>query len=399
MKDRKYVVALIALVIVYVFLEMRKGESLDWTASFHNRHSIPFGTMATHDLMKDMLSDSAVESSYETVYEIATEGEERNLLILAERIAFSDDELEKLLDYVNRGKTVIIGGKEFLGGLRDSLEFTPLVTDPLLTYDLEAIQENLAGESKQLITTDLGGVAKSYSFSSVATTSAILSYNEDNFNVLAKNEAEQPVLLEYKGSKGRLILTTMPLALTNYFVLNEETTSFASSVLSLFPEDEPVLHVEYYQLGRLESQTPLRVVLANRSLRWGMFILLFTLLIFIFFESKRRQRIIPLIDPMKNLSVEFVETLGRLYYRQKDHRKLATKRVTYWKDFVRRKYNLRTDNLSNQFTEDLAKKSGLDIKEIELLLVSINHVEAGNEISLEELMLMEKQLNAFYGIE
>ncbi|MFY0594193.1 DUF4350 domain-containing protein [Roseivirga sp.] len=399
MKEKKYVVALVVLVAVYVAVEMLKGSSLDWTPTYHNKHSIPFGTLVTHDLMADMLEESDVESAFKTIYELGNEDEDRNLLLIGEAMALDKNDVSQLLAYVDEGRTVILSGKEFSGALSDTLKFIAVLKDPLMTTDFEAIQESLAGEDREIISVSIGDKISTHSFSGMATTSSFPRYRKENFNVIATNESNEPVLMEYNGLKGRLILSSMPLALTNYFVLNEETTDFASTLLSFFPKDEPVLHVEYYRLGRLESQTPLRVVLSNRSLRWAMFILLFTLLIFIFFESKRRQRIIPLIDPMKNLSVEFVETLGRLYYRQKDHRKLAVKRVAYWKDVIRRKYNLKPSSSNENFMLELSKKTGKAQEDIELLLLSVDQVETGGEISLEQLMSLEKQLNAFYGIE
>lgn len=400
MKDKKYAIFLAVLMVVYVFFEMQKPPVYDWTATYHNNHKIPFGTFATHDLLTDLFSDSPVESSYKTIYELVKEEEAgSNLLVLADGVGMDKNDLKALLNHVDAGHSALISGRDIQGPLADSLRFRVAIKDPVLTYDLAAIQENLAGEVTEEIRLTLnGGETEHYQFSNVATTSFFNTYDEDNFKVLATNENDFPVLLEYTGLNGKLYISTMSLALTNYFVLDKNTSAFASSMLSLLPKDEPLIHVEYYQLGRLESQTPLRVVLASRSLRWAMFILLFSLVIFIFFEAKRRQRIIPLITPLKNLSVEFVETLGRLYYRQKDHKKLAVKRVVYWKDFVRRTYNLKTDHLSQEFQIDLSKKSGRSADEIEVLIKSISNVETGAGINQDELMLMEKQLNAFYGI-
>lgn len=400
MKDKKYAIFLAVLMVLYVFLEMQKPQEFDWTATYHKNHKIPFGTYATHDLMVDLFNGSPVESSNKTIYELVKEDEVKsNLLVLADGVGMDKNDLKTLLNHVDAGHTALISGRDIQGPLADSLNFRVEIKDPLLTYDLAAIQESLSVEVMEEIRLTLNnGETKSYPFSNVATTSFFKSHSEENFKVLATNEKGFPVLLAYTGLKGKLYITTMSLAFTNYFVLNEKTTAFASSLLSLFPKDEPLLHVEYYQLGRLESQTPLRVVLASRPLRWALFILLFALVIFVFFESKRRQRIIPLITPLKNLSVEFVETLGRLYYRQQDHKKLANKRVMYWKDFVRRTYNLKTDQLNDEFQIDLAKKSGRNQDEIEILIKSISNVELGAGINQEELMRMEKQLNAFYGI-
>ncbi len=401
MKEKKYVIFLVAVLIIYILTELAKPNPINWTATYHSNHKIPFGTFATHDLLKDLFSGKPAEPAYKSIYELVNEDQiESNLLLMSDVIALDRNDMETLLSYINDGHTVVLSARDFGGALTDSLDFRIGVKDPLLTYDFEAIQETLVGEATEVITLDLDkDQSVLYPFSNVATTSFFTKVPEENFKVRAFNEAGQAVLAEYTGLKGKLYISTMPLALTNYFVLNEKTSSFASSILSLFPEDESLIHNEYYQLGRNESQTPLRVVLANKSLRWAMFILLLTLVIFLLFESKRRQRIIPLITPLKNLSVEFVETLGRLYYRQKDHKKLAQKRVSYWKDFVRRNFNLRVDQFDEEFEKELSKKSGLEINKVQVLLHFIKKVESGSEINQDELIRIEKNLNAFYGIE
>lgn len=401
MKDKKYIIFLVAIIVLYVFYELQKPKQLNWTSTYHANHSIPFGALATHDLMKDLFDDQALTSAYKTVYELVNEDSiQDNLLIIADGVGMDPNDVNALLKYVNGGGTAMISARNFGGDLLDTLGFAITVKDETLAYDFEAIQAALTGEALETVSLKFGDEeSRVYPFSTIATMSYFSSVEEDNFDILAVNEADQPVLMAYKGTKGNLYLSTMPLAFTNYFVLGEETAEFTSNLMSLFPKDTPLLHNEYYQLGRLEAQTPLRVVLSNPSLKWAFFILSFTLLIFIFFESKRRQRIIPLITPLKNMSIEFVETLGRLYYRQSDHRKLAAKRVNYWKDFVRGHYNLRTDHFDERFAQGLANKSGQSLKSINVLLEFIKRVEAGVAINQGELMQIEKQLNAFYGIK
>ncbi len=401
MKDKKYVIFLVAVIAMYVFYELQKPKQLNWTATYHANHSLPFGAKATHDLAKDLFTNQAFTSEYRTVYELVEEAEiEANLLVIADGMGMDDNDVDALFTYLDSGATVMISAREFSRPLSDTLDFEVFVKNPALAYDFKAIQEALAGEANETVSLALGSVeARDYSFPIIATTSFFSKMDKEKFEVLATNENGKPVLIGSKTLEGQLYISTMPLAFTNYFVLDEKTTEFASALLSLFPKEQPLIHNEYYQLGRLEAQTPLRVILSNSSLKWAFFILLFTLLIFVFFESKRRQRIIPLITPLKNMSIEFVETLGRLYYRQSDHRKLAEKRVHYWKDFVRVHYNLRTDQFDERFAKDLSNKSGQSIKSINVLLEFIKRVEAGIEINEGELMEIEKRLTAFYGIK
>ena len=397
MKDKKYIIFLVAVIALYVVFEMRQPKSLDWTTTYHHQHKIPFGTFATHQLWPDLFDGQSAAHAFKTVYELADNDISSNLLLLGDEVNVDRNDLNALLDHVNKGNTVLVSALK-MNGLADSLGFTMVNRDPALTLNFEAIQASLTGTLNERIMLNLSnGEQRAFEFSVVATT-AYFDRIEDGFEVLAVNQENRPVLMKYTGLEGNLYLSSMPLSFTNYFVLNRQTSDFASAVLSLFPESQTVLHNEYYQLGRLESQSPLRVLLRNPSLRWAIFILLVTLLVFLVFDSRRKQRAIPLVRPLSNLSIEFAKTLGRLYYRQKDHLKLAQKRVSYWKDYVRRHYHLKTDLLSPGFVKELANKSGQEEKSINTLLKSLERVEAGEQISESELMEIEKRLNQFYGI-
>ncbi|OEK03114.1 hypothetical protein BFP97_17000 [Roseivirga sp. 4D4] len=401
MKDKKYVIFLVALIALYVVSEMRKSGQVNWSSTYHEEHKIPFGAFAMHDLMSDMFDQAPPKSEYKTLYELAVEDSTMgNPLIIADGVAMDNNDFNALMRHIDLGGTALISARNIQGPLADSLGFIVRMEDAELAYDFRAIQEALSGELEETITLNLtDNETKEFSYSTIATTSYFSQIEKENFDVLAVNATNSPVLISYKGMKGSLYVSTIPLVFTNYFILGEETSQFAAAMLSLFPEDELVVHNEYYQLGRREVQSPLRVILSNPSLKWAFFILLFTVFIFMFFESKRRQRIIPLITPLKNMSVEFVETLGRLYYRQKDHRKLAVKRVQYWKDYVRVHFNLKTDHFGDRFNTDLSSKSGQPLKSIEALMELVKRIEEGAVISEDELIKLEKGLNGFYGIE
>jgi hypothetical protein len=84
---------------------------------------------------------------------------------------------------------------------------------------------------------------------------------------------------------------------------------------------------EYYKPNKFRAaQTPLRYILSVPAYRWAYYVAIFSILIYVVVYARRQQRIIPIIEPFKNLSLEFARTVGTLYYQQKDHRDLAEKK-------------------------------------------------------------------------
>ncbi len=375
--------------------EMQKPKEENWAATYSYVDQNPFGAKALYELSPSLFKGEEIRSSFETLYELYQVGDStNNILIVADQLSFSKDESELLLQLVESGKTVLLAAQSMEGELADTLSIKMREQATFFSFNPKAISESLAGENSEAIT--FKDQIINYPF-----LGALASFDRvgEDFDVLAENSIKRPVLLSYSLGEGKLFLSSMPLAFTNYFTLLPETSVFTEEMMKTFPEDQPPLHIEYYQLGRLESGSPIRVLLSNPSLRMAAYLLMAVLVIFLFFQAKRRQRIIPVLEGNPNLSLDFVQTLGSLYYRQSDHLNLMKKRVLYWKEYVRSHYNLNTEHLNDDFLDELSKKSGHSSEKIVLLRELIVAVEQGGR-SVDDRLLkdLENRLNEFYGI-
>ena len=396
--DKKFIFALLGLLIIYVWYELKKPQPEDWTITYHHESTEPFGAKAFQELMDPMFDDT-IEHEFKTLFELIKEDSvDQNMFILANGIGLSKEETELLLEQVASGRTIFLSAFGYGGKLADTFDLKSEFQDVLGIMPAEEIEKALGGESKRTITLEWGMEKKEFTYPALGATNFFEEIDEDQLEVLATNDEGFPVLIKYE-NRGQLIMSTMPLSFTNYFSLLEETSAFTEAQLKLIPQDEPILRNQYYHLGRLESSSPLRVLLANASLRWATFILLIGILLFFVFQSKRQQRIIPIVTPLANLTLEFVRTLGRLYYRQSDHANLSKKRVLYWKEFVRTHYNLNTEHLNDDLKDELERKSGKEKTTIDTLVNFVKAIENEQAISDESLLLFEKKLNEFYGIE
>ena len=86
---------------------------------------------------------------------------------------------------------------------------------------------------------------------------------------------------------------------------------------------------------------------------------------------KRRQRIIPIIEPLRNTTLDFVETVSSVYYSQHDNNSIAKKKIQFWFDHIRQRYYLSTQNTDDKFVEQLQRKSGVSKELIEKILTNI----------------------------
>lgn len=148
----------------------------------------------------------------------------------------------------------------------------------------------------------------------------------------------------------------------------------------------------------MEASTPLRFILTNEPLRWAYYITVVSILIFMVFELKRRQRIIPVIKPLTNSTLDFVSTIGNLYLQSGDHKNMAEKKIQFFMDQLRTKYLLNTSVLDESFTKTLSKKTGRNELETSDLINTINTVRSRKEISAGELTDLNKKMEKFSGV-
>ena len=140
----------------------------------------------------------------------------------------------------------------------------------------------------------------------------------------------------------------------------------------------------------------MRVFLSHPELKWAYFIALFSLLFFVLYEIKRRQRIIPVADPLQNTTVEFVNVVGQVYYQQHNNLNIASKKVAFFLEQVRSRYQLKTNVFDPEFIETLINKSGVDADLVAQIFKYIDLVQTGKQISDKELIQLNHLTEQFY---
>lgn len=189
-------------------------------------------------------------------------------------------------------------------------------------------------------------------------------------------DGKEPDFVRFTYGKGHLTLHAAPLVLSNYFLLQPGNETYLAAIWKTFPDN--ITHVyqnDYYK--RTTGQASIDALMRFPPARAGIYMALFILLIYLLFESKRKQRIIPIIPPVKNESVSFVETVGRLYYNKGDHTNLAEKMVQQFLDWVRMHYYLNTNLLNDQFIHQLTIRSGQPEPAVRGLMDMVHEIKTG----------------------
>src|SRR5690606_25348313 len=177
-------------------------------------------------------------------------------------------------------------------------------------------------------------------------TTALGYYDSEN----PKLEELNYIKVNY--GKGTFLLHNLPEAFSNYYLL-KGNENYAASVLSYIDADK-VYWDEHLKSGRKIVTSPMRFVLDQASLIWAYYVLIAGLFIFVIFKGKREQRIVEIIKPLENTSVEFTKTIGDLYFQHKDYSNIIAKKITYFLETIRTKYYLNTNEIDAAFLKKMA---------------------------------------------
>jgi hypothetical protein len=388
-RERRYVFILAALMILFVLFQLFGPKPLDWTPTYYHKDKNPFGAFVLNDLLPSIFPEKKITKNNLTVYELQDsirEGE--NFVSISDQFNPDDEATKVLYEKVQDGGHAFISAYRFSGKFRDTLNIG--ITDLFLSQKAPITQ---ASDTTDL-TFAFGNGKKDYYYKleNVSFYFEVDSLKAQSY-IMATNAWSKPVTLRVPWGKGYFILNTTPLAFTNNYLLDQDNHQFASQTLSYLPVAN-TWWTSYYQVGRLEAQSPLRFILKTEALRWAYYIAILSLLLFIFFEAKRKQRIIPIVKPLSNTTLEFVQTIGNMYWQARDYKGIAEKKINFFMDQVRSKYYLASES-GDRFVELLAKKTGNNVAETQKLFSLMKVVQSTNSISAEMLLDLNNQLKKF----
>ena len=379
-RDRIFIVVFALLFVVYVVADFFTPKPVDWTVTFHTDDKNPFGAYILANRSGDLFEDG-ITTSFETISSLIEE--QRNLLILAEHADIKGVDQDQLSLILDSGNSVLVAASSFASSFLDSLRIDIHTEYRLLNQDIFEVP--------------MGTLQLEDSTNVDYPSSLLMNYFEledlDQWKVIATVDGN-PVVIKETVGKGELILCSIPHIFANFGLLYNNNYVVAAKLLSLLPAKD-VHYTMFYQSGRMEATTPFRYFLREPALRWSLYLGLFLVMAFLLISSWRKQRAIPVIVPPPNTTVEYVKTLGALFYREADHKKAAMRLINHFTTQIKEKYLVQVD-FSERFYQHLSGKSGLAIETVIRTFELIAQIRLAEKIDQKTLIDLSKKIETFH---
>jgi hypothetical protein len=391
-KDRKYIFFLVLLFGGYLAVQLTAKKEHSWYLSLDYTSKEPYGTAVLYQLLPSIFSD--VNITGKTFYEEQNSvNPTDNVLVLAREFKPGKEDIEVLLKLAEKGCNVFLSAESFSQQLQDTLHFSTEYNFFSMATFRESDSLAIRFNNKLLDTADTTSRSLKYYFRTINQQNYIRKYAKDSASVFTINESNEINTLRMPYGKGQIFVSTIPAVFTNIYALGANH-QFAATLLSAMPKGK-LIWFESYQVGHRELATPLRYILTTEPLAWAYYIIIFSILVFMLFEVRRKQRAIPIIKPLTNQSLEFAQTIGTLYFQRGDHKNIAEKRIHYFYDYVRMHFFL--TGHEKDFVEKLSLKSLQPLVQVEALMNSIQAVVQAKAITLSQLTELNKKIENFYG--
>jgi len=372
------------LIVVYLVAQYNKPTPTNWAPTYLATDKIPYGTFIIRDRIKDITPGAKVQASTLPVYNTLKNKKFNNAayILVAQKIDVSKTDFDAMKSFMQAGNSIFIASYDF-GKLEKQLKIQTGTSMSAERPSLNFTNQNLKTDAN-------------YGFERGIGSQFFNKIDHQKATVLGINNKQKPNFIKLSYGKGALYLISEPGFYTNFNMLDKYGAEYAAKTLSYLQHSNQIIFDDYFSAQKSETTDLLRVFFKHPELKWAYYLAIFSLVIFVFFEIKRRQRIIPIADPLKNSSVEFAHIVGSVYYHERDNLDIAKKKINYFMEYLRSRYYLKTNEIDVDFANLLAEKTGINEALAKTITRYFVQIPTMSELSDPELINLNQSIEYFH---
>ena len=372
------------LILGYLIAQYNKPTPTNWAPTYAIKDKIPYGTYILYNRIKDILPSASIQQSKTAVYTTlkSKKFNKTAYIIVAQKADISKTDLEQLIKYMQAGNDVFIATYD-LGKIRKELK--------VQTSTAMSPEGSTLNFTNPELKTDAN-----YGFERGIGSQYFSKVDSSKTTILGVNGKGQPNFIRYAYGKGNLYLIAEPGFYTNFNLLDKYGAEYAAKTLSYLHGKKQLIFDEYFSSQKNTATDILRVFFKHPELEFAYSLAIFSLILFVLYDIKRRQRIIPIADPLTNSSLAFVNVVGSVYYHERNNLDIALKKINYFMEYLRTRYYLKTNDIDSKFAQVLIEKTGINEALAKTLTKHFIQTPTMGDLSDTQLINLNESIEQFY---
>lgn len=372
----------------------------DLKERYQYKDTRPFGAYTAYSLLGEIYPDKFIgltSKPFAKFYADTHIDSFSFYISISNKYYASEKDAQSLVEFVSEGNTAFIAASVIDSSLLGKV-FTRQARFQWMT---ELMGERYVKAKLYLLPDELSK-QDTFSYYYIPFSNYFSEIDANMGRIVGYNGNNQPNCVVFFIGKGRLYLHCDPRAFSNYFLLTANNYNYMKQLMQLMNEKPGnIFWDDYYNKINYKedngkSSSAISYLLKHPALAIAFWIVLAMLLGYIFFNGKRKQRIIPVIKPVKNTSVAFTEAIAGLYLAEQNNKNMAEKMITHFNEYIRSRYFLNVHSVNTDFIAALSKKSGVQPEAVQALYNAILQIQVSEELSDFELLALNEQIQEFY---
>ncbi|MFY0253768.1 DUF4350 domain-containing protein [Chitinophaga sp. 30R24] len=391
------VLLLVAIIVIGgKYINKINEQSTNMTpSSFYSKDKKAGGAYVAFKLLQQLFDRHTIQvvtkpfaRTYQKEGELKSSG--NVYLMVADELFLTEKDIDAMMAYVAAGNELFIAANVPDPALAKQLNFSCMQSTSYNRHP--TFVQQYRDSTIPLHTT--------YHYDGVVGENYFSKIDSSTTTVLGTNFKNDPNFIRIAYSSGFIYVLMNPYTFTNYFLLHKNNVASLETQMGYLQQDAANIYWDDFYNGQHTPQSgnfsEWQVLMRYPSLRWALGLIVALLLLYVLFESKRRQRIIPEKPPVTNTSLEFVDAIGQLYYQQHNNYNLVHKMILHLMEYIRSRYYLNTNYLDDAFVAALSKKSAISQMEVSELIQMIHQINLEGNVSDETLQEFYKRIQLFY---
>lgn len=391
-----FIIILIIGLIALIAYDNSRPKKVKWEETYLQDDKEPYGTFILNQIRDQIFPETQNIDLTASFYEFRNDHaysmseDDYGYIMINKDYEADQESVADLMEMVAEGQSAFISAKWISDLLADSLGFevdysSYFLLDSGIYYNYT--NPKLRFE-KDILLPKMYDVFHISRYDTSITE--VLGYQ------MLKDSTYQVNFIKIEFGAGQFLIHTTPQIFTNYYLLRDRGDRSVFAALSYLPDHNFILWDQYNKSGKNVIKSPLRFIFQNPSLKAGFYLLIFTILTYILFFGKRRQRVVEVLPPVRNTTMDFIRTLSMLYYDKANHREIAKKMIQYFQEDLAFKFHVNPQQLSEKDLQFVALKSGVELSKVRFLLTFIRDTQKQHVIDSDTLLLLNSYIQDFH---